>query len=373
MSEPNSFGAKLMLDENFLNIVREQGNNTTRATSALAWSLPFTSSLGDVMSLTPRVMVQGYNVNNYARLSQTPAASSSLNPTLDQTLLTPTFVQPNSGSGVDATLGRVFPQVELSWRHPFVRRGEEESDIIEPIVAFFSAPRGNNDVRIPNEDSLGFEFNDSSLFVANRFPGLDRVDGGTRVDYGVHAAIYTDTVYRSDFLLGQSYRFTGPEHFAVGSGLEKNLSDVVGRATLLPADELSLTYRFRLNGRSLASRRQEVVSTFGPSRIKFSVGYVNLRGDVGGAQLDREQATGGLRISLSEHWILSASSGQTLKGGGSLLSSFGSVTYTDDCLTFTTTAGYSRTSDADVLQGTSVTFSLILKNIGVVALPSLKA
>ncbi len=42
---------------------------------------------------------------------------------------------------------------------------------------------------IPNEDSQGFEFDETSLFVPNRLPGYDRVDSGQRVDYGLHGEL----------------------------------------------------------------------------------------------------------------------------------------------------------------------------------------
>ena len=43
-----------------------------------------------------------------------------------------------------------------------------------------AAPNGGNPGTIPNEDSQGFEFDDTSLFVPNRFPGFDRREPGRR-------------------------------------------------------------------------------------------------------------------------------------------------------------------------------------------------
>jgi LPS-assembly protein len=42
---------------------------------------------------------------------------------------------------------------------------------------------------IPNEDSLGFELNDVNIMRPNRFPGLDRYDGGQRVAYGLNVGL----------------------------------------------------------------------------------------------------------------------------------------------------------------------------------------
>jgi len=64
--------------------------------------------------------------------------------------------------------------------------------VIEPIAQVIIAPRvGTWQNRVlPNEDSLDLEFTDSNLFALNRYPGLDRLEGGTRFNVGVRAAWY---------------------------------------------------------------------------------------------------------------------------------------------------------------------------------------
>ena len=51
----------------------------------------------------------------------------------------------------------------------------------------------NKNAQIPNEDSLDFEFTDQNLFSLNRFPGIDRLEGGARANVGLHTALTTDT------------------------------------------------------------------------------------------------------------------------------------------------------------------------------------
>jgi len=36
--------------------------------------------------------------------------------------------------------------------------------------------------QIPDEDSLDLEFTDANLFSINRFPGVDRLEGGVRAN-----------------------------------------------------------------------------------------------------------------------------------------------------------------------------------------------
>ena len=69
--------------------------------------------------------------------------------------------------------------VDVRW--PFMRDGGAwGTQIIEPIAQLVVAPRAGDSqlTRIPNEDSLDLEFTDANLFGFNRFPGIDRLEGG---------------------------------------------------------------------------------------------------------------------------------------------------------------------------------------------------
>ncbi len=50
---------------------------------------------------------------------------------------------------------------------------------------------------IPNEDSLDFEFTDDNLFSLNRFPGIDRLEGGPRANVGCTPPGFSPTASRS--------------------------------------------------------------------------------------------------------------------------------------------------------------------------------
>ncbi len=108
------------------------------------------------------------------------------------------------------------------------------SQIIEPEVQLVASPNvgiSQND-RIPNEDSLDLEFSDANLFDLNRYPGIDRLEGGSRVDYAMHAAWYLPQGAFVDGLIGQSYRFHKDNDYLPESGLNDNVSDIVGRLVL---------------------------------------------------------------------------------------------------------------------------------------------
>ena len=111
----------------------------------------------------------------------------------------------------------------------------------------------------PNEDSLDFEFTDANLFGFNRFPGIDRLEGGERANVALHGAWYLGgTTF--DGLIGQSYRTNKDNLFPEASGLHDQVSDIVARGTLradqVAGPDLSDATRQDDSGNPLRRRRR---------------------------------------------------------------------------------------------------------------------
>jgi LPS-assembly protein len=345
-SDPDRLGGRWHFNGNALNLLREQGTAIRRLSVNPSWQLPFFGPIGDHYTFTAHVRGDSYYSTDV--------------------LLAPTDTMTHS-----ELAGRFFPQAALTWRYPWVRRGESTSALIEPIAALIAAPVGENPATIPNEDSQGFEFDDTSLFRLNRFPGYDRVDSGQRVDYGVRAGIYNDTLGSSQLLVGQSYRFQKSSAFPVGSGLEYQRSDVVGRVVVSPNSYLDLFYRFRLDHDDLALRRQEVGLSTGPSNLRLGLSYTSFTAQPGvSAAAKASQITTSLNLGLTRYWSLAATDSRNVSGNSATLNSGDTVnsgvalTYRDECLTFSASVVQSGIRVGDVHPGVSVLFTLVFKNLG---------
>src|SRR5439155_9839350 len=166
------------------------------------------------------------------------------------------------------------PQLGLSWSYPLARRGEDSTAIIEPLAGVFAGPSGGNRRRIPNEDSLGFEFRDSDLFRADRLAGYDLLDTGQRVDYGLKLGLYNKEGGTYRMLIGQSFRAQPNPFLPPASGAAQRLSDVVGRVVLSPNSYLDMIYRFRLDRSTLSNRTQEVGLSAGPQSLRVGLNYL---------------------------------------------------------------------------------------------------
>jgi len=149
------------------------------------------------------------------------------------------------------------------------------TQVIEPMAQIVVAPQvGDRQfTRYPNEDSFDLEFTDANLFGFNRFTGVDRLDGGVRANVALRGAWYLGgTTF--DGLIGQSYRTNKDTQMPLGSGLRDQVSDVVARASFAPTGWLNLTYRTRLDHKSLAVRMADALVTVGVPKFTVSGGYI---------------------------------------------------------------------------------------------------
>ncbi len=249
--EPDAWGGRLQVNAGAFNVLRTDGTNTQRANLTLDYQRPFAGRLGDLWAVTLHTDVAAYN-------------ATDLN------------LQPNYSTLDSNSTARALPQAAVDFRWPFARdSGAWGSQIIEPIAQLIVAPQvGDSQFRtIPNEDSLDLEFTDQNLFGFNRFPGIDRLEGGVRANAALHGAwLLNGTSF--DALVGQSYRTTKDNNFAPASGLHDTVSDIVGRATFAPTDWFDVTYRTRLDHKSLNTRMADALASVGGPKLRITGGYI---------------------------------------------------------------------------------------------------
>ena len=314
------------------------------------WRLPFAGPLGDRYQFSASVRGDGYDTDF------------------------------SPGYGISTTretkvTGRVFPQVGLNWRYPWVDQLGNISALVEPIVAAFAAPVGGNPAGIPNEDAQSFEFDDTDLFVGNRFPGYDRVDGGQRVDYGLHAGVFNPIAGSTQILVGESYRFQS--NSAVSRWAPASIdrrSDVVGRVDrrAQPVFQPVLSRPPRQPGsgdaapgsRRLRRRRKSATARSAISRPR--------RSRASRRSCRRARSALGLNFALTDKWSGQVTQTQNLNQGATSLNSALRLTYRDDCLAVTGSIQRSAISVGDVRPGVSFVLTFVFRDLGDVVAIALK-
>ncbi len=335
VSDPGRYGAFTTFDANFQSLGRDEGTSSQRVSLIGGWHLPHTSSIGTVTTISGTIQADAYNVDD---------------------------VPVPSGGTETGLTGRIFPQLFAEWRYPWMRRTETSGVLFEPIAALVLAPNGGNPDRIPNEDSLALEFDETNLFSPNRFPGKDRVEGGSRVVYGLNGGVYGDSGGSATFFIGQSYRFRKDSAFASGSGLDDRKSDVVGRITISPLRFLDLTYKTRLDADNFKAKTTEVTASAGGRALRTDINYIFF--DQSNEFDKREEITAGLTSDVTDQWTARVDTQRDLTDDGGTLSWGASLKYTCDCLDFSINYRRTFTEDRDVPAEDSIFVRIVFKSLG---------
>lgn len=342
-SEPGTAGGKYFLDANSLILTRLEGRDSRRLSVNAGWTLPHISSTGLVTSLTASLRGDAYWVNGFDPRN-------------------PGLVDPPAANSLDDELtGRVYPRLSLRSSYPLVNHAGSTRHVVEPIAQVVVGANSGNPDEIPNEDSQGFEFDDTNLFEPNRFPGFDLVDTGQRVDYGLNYSLYNNSGRLANAFLGQSYRISGGDEFGNSSGVQEGISDIVGRLYVTPKDYFTGVYRFRLDDDSLDPKLHELNVNAGTNAFNASVGYSFLQGT--GSGFGGEELVLGAQTRVTEHWSASFFHRRNLRLGDPLESSI-RLTYQDECFLMEIIGAREHFANRDIRPDDSIFLRFVFKHLG---------
>lgn len=338
VGEADRFGGRTSLDVNLLALTRQDGVDSRRLSVSGGWRLPLRGGIGDIFALSAAVQGDVYHISN----QRVPG-------------------EPGTFTGIS---GRVMPHAGLEWRWPLVKGSGRIHQVVEPIAEVVASPYGGNPPEISNEDSQDLEFDETNLFGFNRFTGLDRVEGGPRVNYGLRWGIYGSGGGSSTLFVGQSYRVKTDDTFAVGSGLEDHFSDIITALNVSPGEIIDVSYRARFDSTDLAPRRHELNTAFGVAALRLSSNYVFFDRQQGSEFAGREEISMSVRSQLSRHWSAKFSGVRDLADGGGMRSLGLDLTYEDECVVFSVDLRRTFFVDRNVEPTDAILFRVTLKTLG---------
>ncbi|MBM3565473.1 MAG: LPS-assembly protein LptD [Alphaproteobacteria bacterium] len=337
LGEPTAGGGRTRLDASMLAFTRSAGADVRRLSFAPGWDLPYVGPAGDIYKLSLTLRGDVYHVNGHEYLGR--------------------------ADSFNGTTGRFHPEAAFEWRYPFVRRHETITEVLEPITSLVVSPYGGNPVRIPNDDSREILLDETNLFAARRYPGLDRVDGGPRFNYGLRWGIFGDQGGRSSVFVGQSVRARTDNAYAMGSGMEDHLSDVIARVDIKPLRFMNLIYRTQLDKDGFSPTRSEVGGLIGTASLNFGANYLFFNQVRGSEFPTQEQLALSINSQIARNWKISFASLQDLHTNDLRSLSFLGA-YEDECLVLALTANRSLFYDRDLKPDDSIVARITFKTLG---------
>ncbi|WP_374468606.1 LPS-assembly protein LptD [Phenylobacterium sp.] len=291
---------------------RLPGLDSTRVTGEVDWQRTFTSAAGLRVEPFVNLRVDAYRLSD---------------------VLTGVGSQTTSR---DTSRGLATAGATVSY--PVYRRFKDSTVVLEPIVQAAISPDAkqivvgretNGDPIYLNEDSVAFEFDETTLFRANKFPGFDLYEDGARLNVAGRASVLWDDGRRANLLLGRSFRTEENNVFRERSGLRKKASDWIVAADAQPVRGVSLFTRARLDSDSLDIHRLEAGANV---NRRWGSGFVRyLTDDFDINQERRENLDLGGELYVRKNWGVSFYGSRDLNQDAWVIRDMG-VFYRDDCL-----------------------------------------
>jgi LPS-assembly protein len=232
-------------------------------------------------------------------------------------------------------------------------------------------PAYQSTLGIPNEDAQSFVFDASTLFERDKFSGYDRIEGGTRANFGFRYSGSFANGWTTNGLVGQSYHVAGENSFAqpdlvnVGaySGLETDTSDFVGLFGFASPNGVSASLSARLDEQTLEMRRGELKAGYSTDIFSLTSSYTYIQAQpLYGFDHDRRELSLGASARLFETWRVFGSGTYDFESDVMVKNSIG-FAYDDECFTYLMT--YSQNTDVESRERSqSIGFNLSFRTIG---------
>ena len=331
-------------------LLRGIAGNYTRASGQVSWQRGYIDPIGEVWKpfLFGRLDGEATELNETGSITYASALGTSTVANSNQAAF---FSGSNQGAFARAMAG-----AGLEYRFPFTSSSSWGTQTITPIAQLVARPSEIMPRIQPNEDSQSLVFDDTNLFAWDKFSGYDRVEGGTRLNYGFQYTADFANGGHANFIGGESIQVAGqnsytlydPTNTGLESGLDKKYSNFVFGETLQPfSSPITLMSKQQFDSSTLQLARFDGIAKASYAGISGTIDYAlyaaqpalgfefpreGLTGSVGYSFLSRWSVDGTLVVDLSRHYYDTL--GQTTPIFNPIGYSFG-LGYKDECTTLT--------------------------------------
>ncbi len=313
-------GGELSFDWNIYSLHRDDyyapyasvyhGEDQTRLTGNVRWQRQMISDIGTVFTPFAKTRSDVYITNELPD----PAAPGGLRDS-------------------DVT-SRFLPSAGFDLRMPFIANYDYGQSILTPVVQMVASTSESKTDRIGNEDAISVNFDSSSLFLEDRFTGLDRYEGGVRANVGLMYTYLGNEGGYARLSVGESYHLGGGNSFdsEVNSGLSGRKSDLVGAATWQPNSYFGVSYQLRVKEDLSQINTQEAYANFTLASLSGTLGYLELKEEpTAGREQRVQRVTSSLTYQFDEAWSVFGGASYDLEND-KFVDKYAGVSFDCDCM-----------------------------------------
>jgi LPS-assembly protein len=262
-------------------LLRGIAGDYTRVSEQVSWQRKFVDPLGETW--TPFV---------FARLDGETAALNDSGSYGYGVSSIYNSGQTNYFTAQSDSSARAMPGVGLEYRYPLISTSSFGRQIFEPIAQLIVRPDEVIPKLQPNEDAQSLVFDETNLFAWDKYSGYDRIEGGTRLNYGAQYTADFANGGHANIVGGESIQLAGQNSYTIGdmantgleSGLDKRYSNFVAGETIAPfSSNFSLTSKQQFDSATFALDRLDVIAnaSFGAFSTSFDYGRYAAQPELG--------------------------------------------------------------------------------------------
>jgi LPS-assembly protein len=252
--------------------------------------------------------------------------------------------------------------VQLSW--PFMRPGQNFDVVVEPVVMAAYGSQTKPDPRIVNEDSLGFDLDDSNLFRPNAAPNYDLWEPGGRGAVGVRATARLHSGESASLVFGRRFRADDDPEFTAAENLSGKASDYVAGVETDLGHAFGAQASVRLNDETLNVERIDLALRAAAGRFSVDAHYFDLNTADYTTASPSEELTANVGVELIRGWRAQFGLVRDLDSDINLRQEIAAI-YEDDCTFLEIAYSRSETKVGTIGPDEGIQIRVGLRSLGV--------
>ena len=244
--------------------------------------------------------------------------------------------KPDENIYISGTEKKVLPSINLLLSYPILIKKGIQKHLLEPIAGLYSTKEYIQNPHVKNFDSSDFDVNESNIFTSNRYAGIDKINTGNRLAYGLRLRSWLEhNTYLQGFL-GQSISISD----------NKRYSDYIGNF-LLEKNNFNMASNFEIDSEAFTLRKLDVRSNFIYGKSRFGVGLTETKPE-DESQLDPlKQIKIDIDHAFNKNWIVSVKNIANYKKNSGPVKQSLAIKYITDCNCITTKFAYAKDFSID--------------------------